>query len=177
MSGNRVKGYYRIYEVKAQIILCACARWSESAHFAYVRRHFKLLFSLIFSKNHLVPSDSYFLGKVSIVCHLLKKKKKRNGKKKNTKSFKNIRCFHILIVWFVQFSKLRDVFLAHLSMKCSWWAIVVSQCPSCVVRCVSFVVRHAASTLALKAYSFYTPGPIDSILGRKHWGDLWNKNS
>ena len=34
------------------------------------------------------------------------------------------------------------------------------------------VVRHAASTIALKAYSSYTPGPIDLILGRKHRGDL-----
>ena len=34
------------------------------------------------------------------------------------------------------------------------------------------VVRRAASTLALKAYSSYTPEPIDSILGRKHQGDL-----
>ena len=42
---------------------------------------------------------------------------------------------------------------------------VVSQCPSCVV-------RRAASTIALKAYSSYTPGPIDLILGRKHRGDL-----
>ena len=55
--------------------------------------------------------------------------------------------------------------LAHLSTKCLWWAIVVSQCPS-------LVVRHVASTIALKAYSSYTPGPIDSILGRKHQGDL-----
>ena len=36
----------------------------------------------------------------------------------------------------------------------------------------SLVVRLAASTIALKAYSSYTPGPIDSILGRKHRGDL-----
>ena len=35
------------------------------------------------------------------------------------------------------------------------------------------VVRRAASTIALKAYSSYTPGPIDSILGRKHRGDLF----
>ena len=41
---------------------------------------------------------------------------------------------------------------------------MVSQCPS------SFV-HLAASTIALKAYSSYTPGPIDLILGRKHWGD------
>ena len=34
------------------------------------------------------------------------------------------------------------------------------------------VVRRVASTIALKAYSSYTPGPIDSILGKKHWGDL-----
>ena len=34
------------------------------------------------------------------------------------------------------------------------------------------VVRRAASTIALKAYSSYTPGPIDSILGRKHQDDL-----
>ena len=40
------------------------------------------------------------------------------------------------------------LYLAHLSTKCSWWAILVSQCPSCVV-------RRAASTIALKAYSSY----------------------
>ena len=34
------------------------------------------------------------------------------------------------------------------------------------------VVRRAASTIALKAYSSYTPGPIDLMLGRKHRGDL-----
>ena len=39
------------------------------------------------------------------------------------------------------------------------------------------VVRRAASTIALKAYSSYTPGPLDSILGRKHQGDLLIKNS
>ena len=55
--------------------------------------------------------------------------------------------------------------LAHLSTKCSWWAIVVSECPSCVVHC-------AASTIALKAYSSFIPGPIDLILGRKHHGGL-----
>ena len=30
------------------------------------------------------------------------------------------------------------------------------------------VVCRAVSTIALKAYSSYTPGPVDSILGRKH---------
>ena len=32
------------------------------------------------------------------------------------------------------------------------------------------VLHLVASTIALKAYS-YNPGPIDSKLGRKHWGD------
>ena len=41
-----------------------------------------------------------------------------------------------------------------------------------VVRHASSVVHYALSTIALKAYSSYTPGPIDSILGRKHRGDL-----
>ena len=34
------------------------------------------------------------------------------------------------------------------------------------------VVLRAAPTIALKAYSSYTPGPLDSKLGRKHRGDL-----
>ena len=34
------------------------------------------------------------------------------------------------------------------------------------------VVPPAASTIALKAYSSYTPGSIESILGTKHQGDL-----
>ena len=50
-------------------------------------------------------------------------------------------------------------FLAYLSTKCSWWAIVVSQCPSCVV-------RRAASTIALKAYFSYTPRPMTRYLVR-----------
>jgi len=43
------------------------------------------------------------------------------------------------------------VFLAHLSTKCSWWAIVVSGCPaSVVVRRASSVVRqHLTSYPAL----------------------------
>ena len=56
-------------------------------------------------------------------------------------------------------------YFAHLSMKCSWRAIVVSQCPSSVM-------GRAASTIALNAYSSFAPGPIDLILGRKHRGDL-----
>ena len=57
-------------------------------------------------------------------------------------------------------------FLAHLSTKCSWWAIVVSQCHTLSV------VRRAASTIVLKAYSSYAPRPIEWKLGRKHRGDL-----
>ena len=41
-----------------------------------------------------------------------------------------------------------------------------------VVRRASSVVRRTASTIALKAYSSYTPRPIDSILCRKHQGDF-----
>ena len=44
------------------------------------------------------------------------------------------------------------------------WSVNV-HCPSCFF-------RRAASAIALKAYSSYTPGPIDLILGRKHRGDL-----
>ena len=43
---------------------------------------------------------------------------------------------------------------------------------SCCGQSVSVIGRCAASTIALKAYSSYTPRPIDSILGRKHQGDL-----
>ena len=58
---------------------------------------------------------------------------------------------------------------------------MVSQCASSAeheVLMVSYcgqsmcVVCCAASAIALKAYSSYTAGPIDLILGRKHWGDL-----
>ena len=41
-----------------------------------------------------------------------------------------------------------------------------------VVRRASSVALRAASTIALKDYSSYVPGPFDSKLGRKHRGDL-----
>ena len=46
----------------------------------------------------------------------------------------------------------------------------VSYCdrPMSVVRRASSVIRRAASKFALKAYSSYTTGPIDSKLGRKY---------
>ena len=42
LSANRIIENYGMYEwrAKARIILCACAGWSESAHFADVRRYF-----------------------------------------------------------------------------------------------------------------------------------------
>ena len=46
------------------------------------------------------------------------------------------------------------------------------QLVSSVKRHVSSALHRAASTIALKAYSSYTPGPIDSKLGRKHRGVL-----
>ena len=42
LSATRIIGYYwkYVWSIKAQMILCACAGWSESLHFAHVRRHF-----------------------------------------------------------------------------------------------------------------------------------------
>ena len=37
-----------------------------------------------------------------------------------------------------------------------------------IIRCLSSVVLCAASTIALKTYSSYSPRPRDSNLGRKH---------
>ena len=37
LSANRIIGYYRVYEWRTRIIVCACAGQSESAHFAHVR--------------------------------------------------------------------------------------------------------------------------------------------
>ena len=44
LSDNRILRYYRIYEwgAMARMILCACAGWSESAHFAHVWRYILL---------------------------------------------------------------------------------------------------------------------------------------
>ena len=57
--------------------------------------------------------------------------------------------------------------LAHLSTKCSWWAFVVSQCPSSVVRRPSSVVRRQP---LLKKPTPPTP------LGQLTWylvGSIW----
>ena len=51
------------------------------------------------------------------------------------------------------------------------WFVTCNDITSVVVLW-SVNVCRAASIIALKAYSSYTPGPIDSILGRKHRGDL-----
>ena len=52
--------------------------------------------------------------------------------------------------------------------------LMVSYCDrsASVVRRASSFVRRVASTIALKAYSSYTPGPMDTKLGKKHLGDL-----
>ena len=47
----------------------------------------------------------------------------------------------LILLW-----KIAVLFLAHLSTKCSWWAIVVSGCPSSVVvRRATCVVRRPSS--------------------------------
>ena len=51
------------------------------------------------------------------------------------------------------------------------WSVNV-HCPSCIVSLPSWVMRHAVSIIALKAYSSYTPESIDRNLSRKHPGDL-----
>ena len=66
--------------------------------------------------------------------------------------------------------------LQNLTSDLTLFANVLFSSPEHEVLMVSYcgqsVVRRGASTIALKAYSSYTPGPIDSILGRKHQGDL-----
>ena len=52
---------------------------------------------------------------------------------------------------FRQISRSKMGLLAHLSMMCSRWVIVIDQCPSSVVWLQQF---------ALNDYSSYTPGPI-----------------
>ena len=59
---------------------------------------------------------------------------------------------------------LSNIFLAHLSMKCSGWAVVISH------DCPLSVMYHVASKICLKAS--YTPWPVDSKLGRKQQGDF-----
>ena len=41
LSANGIIGYYRMYEcrAKARILLCACAGWSEYAHFAHIQSY------------------------------------------------------------------------------------------------------------------------------------------
>ena len=86
---------------------------------------------------------------------------------------------HLLLQFFTNLFETLQVFYHGLKM-CTWFGgyppfisapehkvLMVSYCGQSMS-----VVRHAASTIALKAYSSYTPEPIDSILGRKHRGDL-----
>ena len=59
---------------------------------------------------------------------------------------KNFTPFYLCKVFSGKMIKNASLFLAHLSTNCSWWAIVVSGCPSSVVvRRASSVVRRASS--------------------------------
>ena len=42
LSANWTIGYYRMYEWRAKVrmVICSCAGWSESVHFAHIWRHF-----------------------------------------------------------------------------------------------------------------------------------------
>ena len=51
------------------------------------------------------------------------------------------------------------LFLAHLSTKCSWWAIVVSQCPSSVVRRQQLLLKPTPPT-PLGQLTWYLVGCI-----------------
>ena len=66
----------------------------------------------------------------------------------------------LFILWSIQWLifLFLVLLLAHLSTKCSWWAIVISQCPSSVVRRASCVVRR--QQFVLKANSSWTLGPM-----------------
>jgi len=66
-------------------------------------------------------------------------------------------------------------FLAHLSTKCSWWAIVTGLCPSCVVvRCPSCVVRRASCVVRKLFYlNIFFSETIHWILTKLHRNDPW----
>ena len=69
--------------------------------------------------------------------------------------------------------KSRCLFLAHLSTKCSWWAIVTGLCPSSVVvRRASSVVRACVvrKLFYLNIFSFET---THWILTKLHRNDPW----
>ena len=69
----------------------------------------------------------------------------------------------------------RYIFLQITKVMAIWASyLLVSYCGQSmsVVHRTSSVMRRAASTIALKVYSSYTPGPSDMILDRKHRGDL-----
>ena len=71
----------------------------------------------------------------------------------------------------------QDLHCLHMPEDIFAWLHPFVSSPEHEVLMVSYcqsmsVVRRAASTIALTAYSSYTPGPIDLILGRKHRGDL-----
>jgi len=78
-------------------------------------------------------TSKYFAYFISISSLALKKKE-------NKGCFGNFNMSHLFNIFFEKIRKCGQEkqiiiqFLAHLITKCSWWAIVVSGCPSCVVR-------------------------------------------
>ena len=66
--------------------------------------------------------------------------------------------------------ELRQLLLAHLSTKCSWWAIVVSGCPSSVVvRRASSVVRRPSS---VNIWCLHSRGHICDPILIKLWQNV-----
>ena len=59
LSAKRIFGYYRMFQWKAnaRIILCACAGWCASAHFAHDRRHF---FACTVHTQHIHLKDKWY---------------------------------------------------------------------------------------------------------------------
>jgi len=83
--------------------------------------------------------------------------------------------FHIFINRRKKFLKKMLLFLAHLSTKCSWWAIVTGLCPSSVVvRRPSCVVRRASSVVRKHFYlNIFSSETTHWILTKLHRNDPW----
>ena len=66
---NKIIGYYRMYEWRATawMILCTCAGWSKSTHFAHVWRTFLLdVAKMILSNTHLYVDTGH---RTYLQCH------------------------------------------------------------------------------------------------------------
>jgi len=93
-----------------------------------------------------------------LVCKLLTKKKIWKQKVYMFITFLNQMLKDAMPVSF------RSILLAHLSTKCSWWAIVVSSCPSSVVvRRASCVVCRAST------FDVYT---LEATFAAQFWSNF-----